>query len=121
MNATVQKGEHFEVRVVQFIPNLAANGFRGVICGYKVYSGVSIQLTTWNNSVSPPGMTVNSNLPADYVDRVSVRDPTTMRISHAKFIDEGRDFYCELSYVNFTTLTLMKIWKVVKVETVYGK
>ena len=120
-NANVQKGEHFEVRVVQFSPNLTADGFRGISCGYKGYSGIFIQLTTWDFFISPPGMTANSNLPADYVGRISVRDPRTMRISDAKFIDEGRDFYCKLRYINFTTFRLIEIWKVAKVETVYGK
>ena len=120
-NSTVQKGEHFEIWAVQFLPNLTANGFRGVSCGYKGNNFAYIDLTIWNVFGSPPGMIVRALLPSDYVGRVSVRDPAIMRINNAQFIDDGRDFFCKLRYVNLTTGNDFEILNVVKVQTVYGK
>ena len=121
MNSTVQKGEHFEVWAVQFLPNLIANGFRGVSCGYKVNKLAYIDLTTWDFFRSPPGMRVITPLPLDYVGRVSVHNLTIMRINNAQFMDDGRDFFCKLSYANLTTGKDFEMFKVVKVEAVYGK
>ena len=118
MNATVEHGGYFEVRNEQISPRQIADGFRGIFCGYKTIA--LIQLAKWDFFVTHSLM-VDSVLPEDYQGRITIRNKTNMRISNAKFADEGRNFYCTLDYHNLTTGLDLSITKFVKLESVYGK
>ena len=121
VNSTVQKGGYFELQAVKFSPSLIKDGFRGIFCGYTQEDGDLSEMTKWGFYKSPPGMKVESTLPPDYTGRVTVRNRVIMRISNAKFIDEGRIFYCKVDYQNLTTGKDLDLRKFAKLETVYGK
>ena len=126
MNVTIKerfvaRNGYFEISVYQYSPSTVPDGLRAVNCGYKQDNGVLVDLTYWNQFVSPPKMAVKPGLLFEYSGRVAVRNTTIMRILNAKFTDESREFYCKLYYINQLTSEHDHIQKLVKLETVYGK
>ena len=120
MNSTVQNGGFFEVSAEQFTPNITTDGFRSVNCGYKDITD-NIPLTFWDIVGGVRGRIRRKASGTQYEDRVEVRDLAIVKIINVNFADEGREFFCELAYINATTSDLDSIVKYVKLDTVYGK
>ena len=121
VNATVQKGGYFEIWVTQFSPNSTVDGLRKLSCGNKKDDGSLNMLSVFDVFKTPPRIEIESIIPPEYDGRIIVRDLSITRIKNANFADEGREFYCRLTYNNHTTDQRMDVVESVKLEIIYGK
>ena len=118
VNSTVQRGDYFEIYPKEISGNLTNTSYR-IVCGYYDLPTTFNMLTDWNPNLSPPSMIVLPGGPSEYKGRVTVRNSKVMRISNARFEDEGRSFSCQLS--NFNISPPNYFHDKVKLETVYGE
>ena len=118
VNSTVQRGDYFEFYPKEISGNLINTSYR-IVCGYYDLQTTFNMLTDWNPHLSPPSMIVRPGGSLEYKGRVTVRNSKVVRISNARFEDEGTNFSCQLS--NFNISPPHYFFDSAILEAVYGE